>query len=254
LWLRNGEIAGPHFSFTWYRGSPIARERNTEELQRATVKDISIDGHSGFVAVANDAALGDSLCEIGINSSSSDDYFEWSISFTEKPFPDACGVATELSRQSIEALANAQINTVQAGAPNGSADQFPNLLKECEVTSDELARTVGADPLDIQSTYVGAVCRWQAATPSIDITRFWFERGNLDNERRVADKLKYQVENQSVAGVPSIVMRANDDNGACGVASDAAGVVGWWVNPRSPGVDACAQATKLMELSLAKNP
>ena len=53
-----------------------------------------------------------------------------------------------------------------------SEKQYPNLLKECEVlTEDILAKTVGADPLDIQSTFVGAVCRWQAANPAglIDI-------------------------------------------------------------------------------------
>jgi hypothetical protein len=37
------------------------------------------------------------------------------------------------------------------------------------------------------------------------------------------------------------------------VASDAAGVVGWWVNPQSPGTDACAMAIKLMELTLNTN-
>jgi len=135
-----------------------------------------------------------------------------------------------------------------------SAKQYPNLLKECEVlTEDILAKTVGADPLDIQSTFVGAVCRWQAANPTglVDITRFWFEQGSLANEREVADQLQYQVENKSVAGIESIVMRPNDANGACGVASDAAGVVGWWVNPQSPGSDACAMALKLMELTLA---
>ncbi|HYR16246.1 MAG TPA: DUF3558 domain-containing protein, partial [Mycobacterium sp.] len=34
-WLQGGGILGPHFSFTWYRGSPIGRERKTEELSRA---------------------------------------------------------------------------------------------------------------------------------------------------------------------------------------------------------------------------
>jgi hypothetical protein len=48
-------------------------------------------------------------------------------------------------------------------------------------------------------------------------------------------------------------MRPNDPNGSCGVASDAAGVVGWWVNPQVPGIDACAQALKLMELTLSTN-
>lgn len=139
---------------------------------------------------------------------------------------------------------------------NNSEQQYPNLQKECEVlTTDVLAKTVGADPQDIQSTFVGAICRWQAANPNglIDITRFWFEGGSLDNERRVAENLKYQVENRSISGVASIVMRPNDPNGSCGVASDAAGVVGWWVNPQAPGIDACAQAIKLMELTLSTN-
>ena len=139
---------------------------------------------------------------------------------------------------------------------DNSAQQYPNLLKECDVlTTDILAKTVGADPQDIQSTFVGAVCRWQAANPAglVDITRFWYEQGSLDNERKVADFLKYQVENRSIAGVPSIVMHTSDPNGGCGVASDAAGVVGWWINPQAPGIDACGQAIKLMELTLATN-
>ena len=60
---------------------------------------------------------------------------------------------------------------------DNSAKTYPNLLKECDVlTTDVLAKTVGADPLDIQSTFVGALCRWQALNPSglVDITRFWF--------------------------------------------------------------------------------
>jgi hypothetical protein len=139
---------------------------------------------------------------------------------------------------------------------NKSERQYPNLLKECEVlTEDILAQTVGADPLDIQSTFVGAVCRWQAANPAglVDITRFWYEQGSLDNERQVAQQLQYAIETRRIAGVDSIIMKPNGLNGACGVASDAAGVVGWWVNPQAPGLDACGMATKLMELTLATN-
>jgi len=43
--------------------------------------------------------LGDNLCEIAIGFN--DDFIEWSISFAEKPFPPACDVAKELTRQSI---------------------------------------------------------------------------------------------------------------------------------------------------------
>ncbi|HEX2212043.1 MAG TPA: DUF3558 family protein, partial [Mycobacterium sp.] len=71
------------------------------------------------------------------------------------------------------------------------------------------------------------------------------------HEREVAQRLNYRIEDQRVAGIDSFVMRPNDPNGACGVASDAAGVVGWWVNPQAPGIDACGMALKLMELTLA---
>ena len=98
-WLVGGGILGPHFSFTWYRGSPIGRERKTEELSRASVEDINIEGHAGFIALGEDPTAGNNLCEIGIQFE--DDFIEWSISFAEKPFPDPCEVAKELTRQSI---------------------------------------------------------------------------------------------------------------------------------------------------------
>jgi Protein of unknown function (DUF3558) len=98
-WLQGGGILGPHFSFTWYRGSPIGRERKTEELSRASVEDINIEGRSGFVAIGEDPTIGQNLCEVGIQFQ--DDFIEWSISFTEQPFPDPCDVAKELTRQSI---------------------------------------------------------------------------------------------------------------------------------------------------------
>ena len=98
-WLQGGGILGPHFSFTWYRGSPIGRERKTEELSRASVEDINIEGHSGFIALGEDPTIGNNLCEVGIQFQ--DDFIEWSVSFAEQPFPDPCDVAKELTRQSI---------------------------------------------------------------------------------------------------------------------------------------------------------
>ena len=98
-WLAGGGILGPHFSFTWYRGSPIGRERKTEELSRTSVEDINIEGHDGWVAVGTDPVLGDNLCEIAIGFG--DDFIEWSINFNEKGFPPPCDVARELTRQSI---------------------------------------------------------------------------------------------------------------------------------------------------------
>ncbi len=98
-WLLNGGIMGPHFSFTWFRGSPIGRERKTEELSRTSVEDITVEGHSGFLAIGTDPRLGNNLCEIGIQFD--DDFIEWSVNFDTEPFPDPCEVATELTAQSI---------------------------------------------------------------------------------------------------------------------------------------------------------
>ncbi len=98
-WLAGGSILGPHFSFTWFRGSPIGRERKTMELSRTSVEDITIEGHEGFMGINEDPTMGVNLCEVGVQFG--DDFIEWSISFAQQPFPDACDVATELTRQSI---------------------------------------------------------------------------------------------------------------------------------------------------------
>jgi len=100
-WLTGGSIKEPLISFAWFRGSPIGRERKTEELSRNRVDDINIDGHNGFIAVATDPRLGDRLCDVGIQYQ--DAFFEWSVQFTGKPFPNPCDIAIELSRQSIAA-------------------------------------------------------------------------------------------------------------------------------------------------------
>jgi hypothetical protein len=98
-WLLNGGIIGPHFSFTWFRGSPIGRERKTQELSRTSVEDISVEGYDGFVAIGTDPILGDNLCEVGIQFDG--DFIEWSVSFAAQNYPNPCDVAEELTRQSI---------------------------------------------------------------------------------------------------------------------------------------------------------
>ena len=100
-WLSGGSILGPHFSFSWFRGSPIGRERKTMELSRTSVEDLNIEGHDGFIGINEDPdpKIGVNLCEVGIGFG--DDFIEWSISFSQKPFPDPCDIAKELARQSI---------------------------------------------------------------------------------------------------------------------------------------------------------
>ncbi len=98
-WLVNGSIRGPYFSFSWYRSSPIGRERKTVEVNHPTVADINIDGHDGFIATGSEAALGENFCEIGIQFG--DDFIEWTVYFNQKPFPDPCDVTNKLTRQSM---------------------------------------------------------------------------------------------------------------------------------------------------------
>jgi Protein of unknown function (DUF3558) len=98
-WLAGGGIRGPWFSFNWFRGSPIGRERKAEELSGSSVNDINIDGHYGFVAFH--PTLDNYYCDVGIQYQ--DDFVEWSIRFREKPVRDPCEIAKELSRQLIAA-------------------------------------------------------------------------------------------------------------------------------------------------------
>jgi hypothetical protein len=98
-WLVHGSIRGPYFSFSWYRSSPIGRERRTVQVNHPSVEDITIGGRNGFIAKGSEGNLGDNLCEIGLQFD--DDFIEWTVYFNEMPFPDPCAVARELTQQSV---------------------------------------------------------------------------------------------------------------------------------------------------------
>jgi len=100
-WRAGGGVRVPVFAFNWFRGSPIGRERKTEELSGASVNDIDIDGHNGFIAIRADATHSYYYCDVGIQYQ--DDFIDWSISFPKKPSRDLCDIAKELSRQTIAA-------------------------------------------------------------------------------------------------------------------------------------------------------
>ncbi|MGB3697230.1 MAG: DUF3558 family protein [Gordonia sp. (in: high G+C Gram-positive bacteria)] len=79
---RNGSV-----SFNWYRGSPIGRERGTEQLSRDSTRDYSIDGHPGFIASTP------GICETAI---------AWDADFVEislaSPSSAVAGPTIELDR------------------------------------------------------------------------------------------------------------------------------------------------------------
>ncbi|MGZ8176862.1 DUF3558 domain-containing protein [Williamsia sp. SKLECPSW1] len=100
-WVTSADVLGPQFSFNWYRGSPIGRERATEQLSRDTVSDLTINGHSGFIA----SSAG--ICEIGIAFGG--DFFEWSVSYgsaepgvQQRSVDQVCQATKTLATMSIE--------------------------------------------------------------------------------------------------------------------------------------------------------
>ncbi|GGC76977.1 DUF3558 domain-containing protein [Hoyosella rhizosphaerae] len=74
---------GPRASFSWYRGSPIERERAVVELSGRDVFDVTVNSPAG--ELHGFAGRGSSICEVSIQSES--DFFVWSIVFTQ-PFSD----------------------------------------------------------------------------------------------------------------------------------------------------------------------
>lgn len=88
-------ISGPSVSFSWYRGSPIGRERAGSELIGRPAKDIAIDGNPGFEAEQGP------LCEIGVQFG--DDFFHWSVTYSEQiPARPPCDVGNELAKLTVE--------------------------------------------------------------------------------------------------------------------------------------------------------
>ncbi|GED99772.1 hypothetical protein nbrc107696_02190 [Gordonia spumicola] len=57
---RNGPSRAATASFNWYRGSPIGRERGTEQLSRDHTQDHSVGGQPGFIASSG------AICEVGV--------------------------------------------------------------------------------------------------------------------------------------------------------------------------------------------
>ncbi len=89
---------GTHVSFTWYRGSPIGRERSIDGAVGRQVSDVTVDGHPGFLS-----RTGTGLCEAGVSYGG--DFFLWSLDFSATAAPpqgDACDAATRLATMTAE--------------------------------------------------------------------------------------------------------------------------------------------------------
>jgi hypothetical protein len=87
---------GAYAMFTWYRGSPIDRERTVAGQMGREIGIIDVDGHPGFTAKGSDAS-----CEAGIESG--DGFLHWSLNYVfAVPPRDSCEVVEDLVRATVE--------------------------------------------------------------------------------------------------------------------------------------------------------
>ncbi len=94
-------VGGPSVSFSWYRGSPIGRERAGSDLVGRPAADVEIGGNPGFLGSAENGDGRTVLCEIGVQFGG--DFIHWSVSYgLFAPVADPCDVARELAVLSVE--------------------------------------------------------------------------------------------------------------------------------------------------------
>ncbi|MEU5842558.1 DUF3558 domain-containing protein [Rhodococcus sp. NPDC047139] len=94
-------VGGPSVSFSWYRGSPIGRERAGSDLIGRPAVDVEIGGRAGFMGSYQNEIGQTTLCEIGVDFGG--DFIHWSISYSNfTPAADACVVARDLATTSVE--------------------------------------------------------------------------------------------------------------------------------------------------------
>jgi hypothetical protein len=84
--------SGAYAMFTWYRGSPIARERTVAGRIGREIRAFDIDGHPGFSARADDYS-----CEVGVESG--DGFLHWSVNYVyATPTREICDIVGDLAR------------------------------------------------------------------------------------------------------------------------------------------------------------
>jgi hypothetical protein len=98
-WTVAGSL-GPSVAFSWYRGSPIGRERAGSDLLGRPAADITIGGYSGFIASRESV-----LCELGISFGG--DFVHWSVNYGSvnsglvAPPADPCVVGKSLMELTV---------------------------------------------------------------------------------------------------------------------------------------------------------
>lgn len=217
--------------FTWFRDSPIERERTIATVSGKTVADFSIDGFHGFTANAT------SLCQVAVQDGA--DFFHWLIL---APGID-CTVLRPLARLTVDRA------HAWAPAPTQPPGRLDELLHECTaVPPDDIMSTVGESGRT-EMYFHGAVCMWRIGG-RVDLTFGWLENGSVEREEGIARQLGYQITAIASAGWQGFSQRRPGHPAACGVTTSDSGAVTWWV--QSATGDPCATAQRLMALTVRR--
>lgn len=124
---------------------------------------------------------------------------------------------------------------------------------------DDSAVQETLDATEVTRPYSGAVCQYilarrssSGAATTIDVTFSWFETGELDRERRLAEARGAVVDELVVERHKAFSARRDTTGAACSVTAAAGtGVLSWWVQLRGQRAgDPCAEAQKLMSATL----
>ena len=143
----------------------------------------------------------------------------------------------------------------QPGVPDpnrsyGYVDDRCGLLHDSSIQE-----VIGAD--DVVRPYSGAVCQYVLTRQSamIDVTFSWFETGNVDRERALAQERGSQITDTMVDRHRAFLARRATTGSACSATAAAgSGVLSWWVQFRDQASgDPCTDAEKLLSRTLSSD-
>ena len=103
--------------------------------------------------------------------------------------------------------------------------------------------------------YSGAVCQYvlERDSGTVDVVFSWFETGNLDRERTLAEQRGAQITDKVVERHQAFLARRDTTGAGCSATAAAGpGVLSWWVQIRGKsGIDTCKDAEKLLAGTLS---
>ena len=171
---------------------------------------------------------------------------------------------TVLATVTVAATVAACSQTVTGAAQRADSDvadatrSYGYVDDRCGLLDDSSVQET-LDAAEVTRPYSGAVCQYilarrssAGAASTIDVTFSWFETGDLERERRLADARGAVLTDLVVERHQGFSARRDTTGAACSVTAAAGtGVLSWWVQIRGQKTgDPCAEAEKLMSATL----